>query len=470
MNTRTPLFVAWTLAVLETSIAQEQVDVYDNPNALFALRMGPLGDLTGDGIQELGVSGYIGTSGSFEILSGSDGTVIGEVSVGTDHFIDRIAPAGDVDNDGVDDFLITDVGQISRDVIVISGATFGGLHGYSRPVDQFVFDFFGSMPAGGSDLNNDGHDDFYINDPFQGVGRFYSGATGQVLRTLAGTPVVHFVSDVNGDENGDYVATQLGFVQWFSGADDSLLHASHGVDSGFSLTSLRLLSDRNGDGVQEIVATAATQGSTVSRIYVLDGMTGASLGFAEAPPETTQFFTLNPAGDMNGDGFEDFAFGTDSSGDREQIALYSGRDFDLLYLWESDESLSFGAGTAALGDRNGDGADEIAFSSREGNGLISIRGGRELFLNAPDLVGVTEQITLRTAGGEPGKISGLFLTEVNGSPLVFRPSPLVLLNAVGASQETLPMPFFPVELTFLSFAKNAENKVVVSGSEVVRVE
>ncbi len=474
MKSRIPLIASLVTTVAASSFAQEEVAVYQDPNALFfAIRAEAVGDLSGDGIQELGVSSIANVPAggeTFEVLSGADGSVIGSLPVGSGHLIDRMVPAGDVDNDGVLDFMITDTGQVSRDVLVISGATFGILHSYFRSVDLFVFDFFGGEPAGGSDLNNDGHDDFYINDPFHDIGRFYSGVNGQVLHTISGPPPVQLLGDVNGDGNEDYATIQSGGVQWHSGADGSLLHSSSGIDAGDSLKSLAALSDRNADGVEEIVVTA-TEGPLVTRVYLLDGLTGASIGFANVPAEAALSSSLKVAGDMNGDGFEDFVlFGSDGTVDRDHIALYSGRDLDHLYLWEADSSIRFGEGTAALGDFNNDGTDDIAFSTREGNGSLSIRGGRELFLTAPDRVEVNEQVTLRTTGGEPGKITGLFLVEVNGSPLVFRPSPLVLLDAVGASQETIPMPFFPVDLTFLSFARDATNSVVVSGSEVVGVE
>jgi hypothetical protein len=123
------------------------------------------------------------------------------------------------------------------------------------------YGYFGQSVATIGDLDGDGTDDLAVGAPGEtsggalSNGRVYlvSGATGAVLRELAGQP----------DADG---AAQFGEV-------------------------VAAVGDLDGDGVPDVAASATRSAPAHQRVYLFSGATGAVLGTAESPhPERLGFY------------------------------------------------------------------------------------------------------------------------------------------------------------------------------------
>lgn len=125
--------------------------------------------------------------------------------------------------------------------------------------------------------------------------------------------------------------------------------------------SVAVIGDLNSDGCREYVvglpysdATASDAGE--ARVY--DGRTGvvaATLSFST--PNSRFGWAVSAAGDMTGDGVDDFCVTTLPTGGSGVVRLYSGATF--AFLGSFSGSGDTGSCVAAVGDTNGDGRSEI---------------------------------------------------------------------------------------------------------------
>jgi hypothetical protein len=191
----------------------------------FGAAVAGVGDLDRDGVPDVAVGAPVAGTGSsalhgyVQVFSGASGTVL-HTFTGQDG--DRlgyaVAPAGDLDGDGVPDVL---VGAPQRDqqrspvgngfVVVYSGATGAELR---RVAGRTSAEGFGYAVAGVGDVDGDRVPDLLVGAPWARVGltaeageaRVHSGATGNVLLVLAGAQAHDFfgtsvarAGDVDGD-------------------------------------------------------------------------------------------------------------------------------------------------------------------------------------------------------------------------------------------------------------------------------
>lgn len=254
----------------------------------------------------------------------------------------------------------------------------------------------GSATSAG-DVDNDGLQDFLISkQPLgggawatDGVSVYRSSDGAELFNYNPGPPVeqvgrtIGAVGDVNGDGNGDIACTQLsgGVVSLavISGATGTPLYAAPcpaGV--GELRGDILALEDLDGDGVRDIAAgdVASLQGAPTAAgwVHFFSGASGAVLRSIPAFDGEAGFgAALELVHDLDGDGRRDLAIGAPrASGDPSEGAVHivstaSGAQLWSVTGWDS----GFGASIAVLGDVDGDGVGEIAIA--DPGEFISVR-------------------------------------------------------------------------------------------------
>ncbi|MGH8016666.1 MAG: integrin alpha, partial [Candidatus Zixiibacteriota bacterium] len=195
----------------------------------YGQRLSSAGDVNNDGFNDVLISalayGTLQDSGRVYVFSGQTGETLDVFSGETEgeSFGWSIAAAGDVNNDGFDDVLVgaiyhDGVGVDAGRAYVYSGQTGEPLYVFNGQAYQ---DHFGSAVSTAGDVNNDGYADMVISAPLHdGVGRVYvySGATGGVLYILDGVGLgdhfggsVSSAGDINQDGYSDIIIGSWGF-------------------------------------------------------------------------------------------------------------------------------------------------------------------------------------------------------------------------------------------------------------------
>ena len=333
-----------------------------------------------------------------------------------DWFGYSVAAAGDLNGDGVPDFV---VGAHQNEnwgrrpaptaaagyVRAYSGATGEGLYTLhssgSKNIDGSD-DHFGYSVSSVGDLDGDGVREIFVgaylfdaedddpdsNDENTGGAFLFSGATGAWLHTLPGVAwgdrfgyVVSPIADMDGDgredlligvEKAEVDIENQGSIQILSSATFAQLARSNGPGFNSHLGCMVApLGDVDGDGVPDFAGGAflyATEGkSREGKAEVFSGATGAKLFSWQGPRALDKFgYAVGNAGDVDGDGRDDVAVGARQSGwvgdfsGPGFVHVYTSRDGSLLYEHYGDaEGDQFGCFVGGAGDRNGDGRPDL---------------------------------------------------------------------------------------------------------------
>ena len=357
-----------------------------------------VGDVDGDGLDDLVVGGNLSDSGGegageawlvlgsalaaegdLGLATSAHATVVGDEPY--DFLGWSVAPAGDVDGDGLADVL---VGSYIADTWDLeTGATYlfygaslaagGSLTASDADVvfqGEWAFDWSGWALKGGGDVDGDGRDDLL----FGGYGNNDSGVD-------AGKAYLFYATSVPAS----------GTV-WLGDADVQLTGAANFDEAGYWVD---LLPDLDGDGGAELAVGARNAGVTgfeAGATYVVFSSTVAAGGtFSLASADVTLHGigvgdqagrNFASAGDVDGDGRGDLLVGARYA---DGPALDSGEAYLLLgsTLVAGGASLAgadvtfeataaaqrYGSTVASAGDVDGDGLDDVligALGDQEG--------------------------------------------------------------------------------------------------------
>ena len=129
--------------------------------------------------------------------------------------------------------------------------------------------------------------------------------------------------------------------------------------------------DVDGDEASEFVASAP--GSR--KVHMYSGMTRERLHTVSGG--TMYGYSMTSLGDVDGDGFADFAAGTPFDNSNTGVVdVISGLDFSVIYTLTGNAAGDyFGWNLASAGDTDGDGVQDLMILCRTGNGAVKIHSG-----------------------------------------------------------------------------------------------
>ena len=312
-------------------------------NDEFGASVSTAGDIDGDGFDDVLVGAPFDTAGGPSagrafVYSGRTGVTLVSVTGGPNQWLGHgVGGGADVDGDGVEDLAV----GLANESSLTDGN--GAVRVYSGATGALVFTVLGQgfrhrlgyNVAMIGDITGDGRSEILGGAPgsagnttFPGRALVIDGATGAVLFTHIGAVngdrfgyTVSGVGDADADGTPDYVVGAIGVdfqgsnsgrIYVYSGVTHALLFARDGDAASHEMGhAVSRGGDLNLDGYADVFACANYRnGTSYARVYsglngaVLLQMNGAGTdGFGHGGSE---------AGDVNGDGFNDYVAGLPS--------------------------------------------------------------------------------------------------------------------------------------------------------------
>ncbi|GEM_PF-3320779 len=419
----------------DTPDATADLEITGENGEMLGLSVAGGGDFNDDSIADvaIGVPGYSSNKGAVYVLYGSnspddekDIVLQGEVS----HFRFgwQVSIVGDVNNDGTDDILASSQSNYSFSYLFY-GSENPQVNHNVKVGNGEQYSNFGYSIAKAGDIDNDGFDDFIISEPdvgsdLRGKVYLYKGSAvpdntedatyiGEVTNNKFGNDV-SIVGDINGDGTDDFIVSSWGgnstpYVYCYLGSKNPTeavrLADVEGLNGFGSYVSG--VGDVNNDGYNDFIVGGSFEivdGSNdwIEKAYLylggndLDNMT--IVKFEGEMSHDSFGKSVSDAGDVNNDGYDDFIIGAPhakgGSGNINFVGkayLYLGGDdvdnLTTVILGGENQNDRFGNSVSAAGDVNGDGYDDILVGAilANNNGKTYVFYGGETVDDVPDV-------------------------------------------------------------------------------------
>ncbi len=292
---------------------------------------------------------------------------------------------GDVNGDGMGDILVSKSeangpSGVSQGLVCLISGSDGSL--LSRLWGQAAYANFGAWLSEAGDVNQDGHADFLVlSRTTSPTISLFSGYDRSLLRSwgYSGARIVIGGRDLDGDSIPDCAAIDnwSGIRIWSGSTGTVIRDINAGL--GFYENRLAWAGDVDGDGFPDLMVSAPDFSLGRGTVRLLSGRDGSELwGHWAQPGEQSLGINISTAGDVNGDGYDDYLIGYRRSDVPQYyrtgtVALFAGGSFVRLHSWRGEEEEAyFGTGYASLssGDVDGDGRSDVIVGAR-GHGLGS---------------------------------------------------------------------------------------------------
>ncbi|MEL6561860.1 MAG: FG-GAP-like repeat-containing protein [Bacteroidota bacterium] len=384
-----------------------------------------LGDDDGDGVIDMAIAAR--DHNAVYIYELSADLIVADWSVEGNQVGSRmgnaVASAGDVNGDGIEDFIVGDYqrdqGFVNNGKALVYLGTNSGLQTTAVWSDIGVQhnDSFGNSVNSAGDVNKDGYDDIIIgsfghDEP--GIGNagqaslYYgssSGVDANPAYQLTSDQSQAFlgidatgVGDINGDGNPDVAVSAYLYDK--GETDEGVVFVYYGTGSGIDTAnpdtleidqagawfgrSISKVGDVNLDGFDDLLIGApkydenyTDEGGAFLFMGNTTGITDtASWSYFSGEANAVLGFDLDGSGDYNNDGYIDLAigaFGMNNPGNREgRVFVFYGDStgFSNLPDFEVASSGTIGAVGKSLrnvGDANGDGYDDLLIGAEATN-------------------------------------------------------------------------------------------------------
>ncbi|PLX04833.1 MAG: hypothetical protein C0594_08760, partial [Marinilabiliales bacterium] len=383
------------------------------------------GDVNDDGYSDIAISAPYDENGESNegiiyLFYGSSNGLTGsaqwtyELNIAEANLGISISSAGDVNGDGYSDLL---VGQPNWNNSIGKAYVFyGSSNGMSElSVDELIGaasnSEFSSQVSYAGDVNHDGYSDIVISAPKYSNGEslegklyaYYGSSTG-----IENAPSYSYESDIVGTEFGSslssagdfnadgYADVLVGSAFYTNGqnqegevlvicgsetglADTAFFRLESNIEACSLGASVSVAGDVNGDGIGDIMMSARNDLSE-GQVYLFNGnvmnITSSSSWLAYTPNwyvigdtlDGNLGYSVESAGDVNGDGFSDVILGSYfySNGESHEgkAYIYLGSENGLsdteYWSYETDyPDANFGVDVSPAGDVNGDGYSDV---------------------------------------------------------------------------------------------------------------
>ena len=363
------------------------------PNNRLGYSVAIAGDVNGDGYDDLIAGAYTGRA-AYIYYGGPEADGVYDLKLtGNAQFGISVAAAGDVNGDGFDDVIVGD--HLDDDGGLNAGAAyvyFGG----ETPDDvadltlygQAEEDQLGSSVAGAGDVNGDGYDDLIV------------GAwSGETTGTNTGTAYLLF-----GGETPDAVPDLT-----FAGANEGDNFGSSVAGAG----------DVDGDGYDDFIVGAHSDGNGKAFVFLGGETPDADADLTLNAVQGNRFGSaVAGAGDLNGDGYDDFIVGASKV---NAAYVYLGGpvlDADHDLSLRGAYATSFGHSVASAGDLNADGYDDFIVGANLNDEAGTNAGAAYVYFGGATLDDVADlEMKGQAAGDEYGRsVAGGGDLDADGLP------------------------------------------------------
>lgn len=452
-------------ALARTPAARAQTILYQfTGNGWLGNDVSAAGDFDGDGVPDL-IAGspndYLTdcAAGRVLVYSGFDGSVLftdtgWQGCSGGDWLGRSVAGLGDVNADGFDDVAAGADGSSSEYLRVYAGPT-GTL--------LYTLNKVGFVVSGTGDVDGNGLPDLVAGSSIWNYAEVHEGELGGLLFRFYGDYggdklgyAVAGIGDVNGDGRGDVLlgapfdddtGTDAGSVRVMSGMDGSMLFRHDGVAAGEEFgRAVGGGGDLDGDGVPDFLVGAPRSpeaGNNAGKAYAFRGSDGTPIHTFLGDRDWDSFGTsVNDAGDVNRDGFDDLVVGAPGTVVFENQAgharVFSGTDGSVLVdvqgLAIGDQ---FGMAADRAGDVNQDGVEDLIVGAPFAGG-----GTATVFANCPGSFAAYGQ-GLAGSGGLVPQLAG------GGCPVRGSTVSIDITNGLGLAPGVLVVGLLPASIPLL---------------------